>query len=117
MLGQKRRFQEEITSMMKSDKFVNLKEQIIRSYPDMFIEFYLIGSANELEQDTSDIDIVAIVKDNSSIIELNEKISSLVVNCSLEVNIWVSLFLIKKTEFYSNNTGFLKNVKNYGKPL
>jgi len=96
-----------------SEIIVELKENLRNILGDNLNKIILYGSYSRLDYSKeSDIDFIVLTDSNSSeLIDLNEKINSLVVDLSLKYNIVLSVILKNSSQFYSY-TGLLPYYSN-----
>jgi predicted nucleotidyltransferase len=92
---------------------VELKENLQNILGDNLNKIILYGSYSRLDySNESDIDFIVLTdSNNSELIDLNEKINSMVVNLSLKYNIVLSVILKNSSQFYSY-TGLLPYYSN-----
>ena len=86
-----------------------------KQFPDKLNGIFLIG---DFEGDQlNDIDLVAIISDSASKIDFITKTSDKIISWSARLEILISVFPVFESDFVSEKTMFLKNVKKYGKKL
>lgn len=92
-----------------------IKEYFTSFYQDQLERIILYGSqARKTANDTSDIDILVVLKKSVNPYQEIDKTGIFFSNLSLKYDIFISRHFISKEKFNSGNTPFLLNVRKEG---